>query len=112
MAWRSERRAATTARRAGDTEAEWHHLERAHILSQPLAGLHLRTHAAMLVAGLRSRDGHETVGQVLRLLLAVPGSLSGRFPVGNTGGANVSPFQPMAVPDDLRPLLLALGGAT
>jgi Protein of unknown function (DUF3703) len=110
-AWRSERRAATTARRAGDTEAEWHHLERAHILSQPLVGLHLRTHAAMLGAALRSWDGHETVGQALRLLLAGPGSLSGRYPVGNTGGADVSAFQPMAVPDDLRPLLLALGGA-
>jgi hypothetical protein len=23
-------------------------------------------------------------------------------PVGNTGGANVSPFRPMAVPEDLR----------
>lgn len=110
-AWRSERRAATTARRVGDTEAEWH-LERAHILSQPLAGRHLRTHAAMLGAALRSWDSHEAVGQVLRLLLAVPGSLSGRYPVGNTGGADVSAFQPMAVPDDLRPLLLALGGAT
>ena len=110
-AWRSENRAATTARRAGDTDREWHHLERAHILSQPLAGLHMRTHAAMLGAALRSRDGHEILGQVLRLLLAVPGSLTGRYPVGNTGGADVSAFKPMAVPEDLRPLLLALGGA-
>jgi hypothetical protein len=111
-AWQSEHRAATTARRAGDTDGEWHRLERAHILSQPLARLHLRTHAAMLGAALRARDGHETVGQVLRLVLAVPGSLSGRYPVGNTGGAGVSAFQPMAVPEDLRPLLVALGGAT
>jgi hypothetical protein len=111
-AWQSERRAATTARKAGDTDAEWHHLERAHILSQPLAGLHLRSHVAMLGTALRTRDGHETLGQVLRLALAAPGSLSGRYPVGNTGGADVSAFQPMAVPEDLRPLLFTLGGAT
>ena len=32
-------------------------------------------------------------------------------PVGNTGGADVSALSPMAVPEDLRPLLLAIGGA-
>ena len=66
----------------------------------------------MLGAALRTRDGHETLGQMARLVLAAPGSLSGRYPVGNTGGADVSAFQPMAVPEDLRPLLLAVGGAT
>jgi hypothetical protein len=111
-AWQDERLAATTARRAGDAHGEWHHLERAHILSQPIARLHLRTHGAMLAASVRGRDGHEIAGQVLRLLLAGPGSISGRYPVGNTGGADDSAFSPMAVPDDLRPLLLAFGGAT
>ena len=62
-------------------------------------------------AAVRRRDGREIAGQLLRLLLAVPGSVSGRYPVGNTGGADVSAFSPMPVPDDLRPLLLALGGA-
>ena len=110
-AWQAERHAATTARRTGDASEEWRHLERAHILSQPLAGRHLRTHGAMLAASVRRRDGREIAGQLLRLLLAVPGSISGRYPVGNTGGADVSAFSPMAVPEDLRPLLLALGGA-
>jgi hypothetical protein len=110
-AWRTERRAAITARRSSDRTTEWHHLERAHILSQPLAGLHLRTHGAMMAAAVRGRAGHEILGQALRLLLAVPGSLSGRYPVGNTGGADVSVLSPMAVPEDLRPLLLAIGGA-
>ena len=110
-AWQAERHAATTARRTGDAGVEWHHLERAHILSQPLAGLHLRTHGAMLAASVRGRDGREIAGQLLRLVLAVPGSISGRYPVGNTGGADVSAFSPMAVPEDLRPLLHALGGA-
>ena len=110
-AWQNERNAAATARRTGDAPGEWHHLERAHILSQPLAGRHVRTHGAMLAASVRRRDGREMAGQLLRLVLAVPGSVSGRYPVGNTGGADVSAFSPMAVPDDLRPLLLALGGA-
>ncbi|HEV3401169.1 MAG TPA: DUF3703 domain-containing protein [Acidimicrobiales bacterium] len=44
-------------------------------------------------------------GQVLRLVLAGPGSLTGRYPLGNTGGANVSAFAPMPIPDDLRDLL-------
>ena len=65
----------------------------------------------MMAAAVRGRAGHEILGQALRLLLAVPGSLSGRYPVGNTGGADVSALSPMAVPEDLRPLLLAIGGA-
>ena len=109
--WRAERDAARTARRVRDARREWHHLERAHILSQPMAGLHLRTHGAMVAASVRRRDSHEFAGQLLRLLLAVPGSISGRYPVGNTGGADVSAFSTMAVPEDLRPLLLAFGGA-
>jgi len=72
---------------------------------------HLRTHGAMLGAALRRHDRREVVGQLLRLVVAAPGSLSGRYPVGNTGGADVSAFRPMAVPDDLRPLLVTLGGS-
>lgn len=106
QAWSHERAAAVTARRAGDRPGEWHHLERAHILSQPMPVPHLRTHAAMLGAAVRRRDRREVVGQMLRLVVAGPGSLSGRYPVGNTGGADVSALQPMPVPDDLRAVLM------
>ena len=105
LAWAQERDRARRARVEGDRTAEWRHLERAHILSQPLPGPHLRTHADMFAAAWRRRDARELTGQTIRLLLAVPGSVSGRYPVGNTGGADVSAFQPMPVPDDLRPLL-------
>jgi hypothetical protein len=56
----------------------------------------------MFVAALRGRDGHEVLGQVFRLLVAAPGSLTGRYPVGNTGGADVSAFEQMPIPDDLQ----------
>lgn len=104
-AWSAERSAAKDARSRGDLEAEWNHLERAHILSQPMAGPHLRTHVSMLGYGFRGRDRREVVGQLVRLLVAAPGSWTGRYPVGNTGGANVSALRPMPVPDDLRGVL-------
>jgi Protein of unknown function (DUF3703) len=104
-AWTSEMEAARSARSTGDTTREWTHLERAHILSQPVAGPHVRTHAAMLAAAFRRHDGHEMVGQVLRLVVAGPGSITGKYPVGNTGGADVSAFKPMPIPEDLSSLL-------
>jgi len=104
-AWTEEMTAARAARGQSDTSAEWTHLERAHILSQPLAGPHVQTHAAMLEAAVRRRDPREIVGQVFRLIVAGPGSFTGKYPVGNTGGADVSAFKPMTIPDDLRDLL-------
>jgi hypothetical protein len=105
LAWATERDKARVARAEGDLASGWRHLERAHILSQPLAWAHVVTHLAMFTAAWRCRDVREVIGQAARLLLAVPGSLSGRYPVGNTGGADVSAFRPMPIPDDLRPLL-------
>jgi hypothetical protein len=104
-AWAAELDAARGARSTGDTSTEWAHLERAHILSQPMAGAHVRTHVEMFRAALRRHDRHELVGQLFRMIVAAPGSMTGKYPVGNTGGADVSAFAPMAIPDDLRPLL-------
>lgn len=104
-AWTDERAAAASARQQGDFPEEWRHLERAHILSQPMAVPHVRTHVDMLSYAVRRRDLRELGGQLVRLVLAGPGSLTGRYPVGNTGGGNVSAFRPMPVPDDLRSLL-------
>ena len=104
-AWAVELDAARAARSTGDTSAEWTHLERAHILSQPMAGPRVRTHIAMFGAGIRRRDTHEVIGQLFRVMVAAPGSKTGKYPVGNTGGANVSAFAPMPVPEDLRALL-------
>jgi hypothetical protein len=104
-AWRGERAAARTSRDNGDVAAEWCHLERAHILSQPIVTLHLRTHAAMLAAAVRRRDHHEFTGQIFRLLVAAPGTITARYPVGNTGGADVSAVAPMPIPVDLAAII-------
>ncbi len=104
-AWLEEMGLARTARDRDDSVGEWGHLERAHILSQPMAMPHVRTHLAMIGSALRRHDRREIAGQLVRLILAGPGSLTGRYPVGNTGGANVSAFTPMPIPDDLLAIL-------
>ena len=91
------------AARAADTaQRRWHHLERAHIGSQPDPWLHTCNHAAMLKLAVTQRDRREAVGQVLRLMLAAPGSLSGRYPAGNTGRTAASLMTPMPIPAELE----------
>ncbi len=72
----------TEARHADDP---WPVLEQAHVLSQPWALPHTRVHLAMLRHAMRQRDRHEAVGQVVRLIVAGPGSIVGKYPSGNTG---------------------------
>ena len=91
--------------RAGDDPAAWHRLEEAHILSQPWPTPHVGVHRRMLGLALRRGPRREIPGQVFRILVAGPGSAAGRYPVGNTGRADVSAFAPMPMPDDLRALL-------
>lgn len=93
---------ADSAERRGDPDAAWRHLERAHILSQPFGGPHLRVHLAMLGLGWRMSDVREVFGQLVRVLVAAPGSWSGRFPPGNTGRARVGLMQHMPVALDLQ----------
>jgi hypothetical protein len=104
-AWADELNAGRQARATGDSVAEWAHLERAHILSQPLTIAHIRTHLAMLGYGIRHHDRREITGQMTRLLVAGPGSAIRRYPLGNTGGAGVSATAPMPIPADLQPVL-------
>ncbi|MGS2806595.1 DUF3703 domain-containing protein [Nocardia sp. MW-W600-9] len=97
-----EMRAAATV---ADPDRRWTHLERAHILSQPDPWLHTRNHVAMLALAVRQRDRREAVGQVVRIIVAAPGSWSGHYPEGNTGRARVGLRQPMPTPPDLNALL-------
>lgn len=89
----------------GDFARAWDHLERAHVLSQAHAWPHLRVHGRMLGFAWRRRDLREFVGQLPRLLLAAPGSWTGRAPRGNTGGARVGIFTPMTIAGDLAAFL-------
>ena len=91
--------------RDGNVEGAWSSLGDAHVLSQPWAEPHVRVHAWMLGLGWRTRSVREVVGQVGRLLVAGPGSVTGRFPVGNSGRSNVSAFRPAPVRADLAVML-------
>jgi hypothetical protein len=93
---------AVKGRRADDA---WLLLEEAHVLSQPWAVAHVRVHWRMLTLAVRTRDRDEVAGQVIRLIVAGPGSLVGRYPVGNTGRAGVGLTDPMPMPPDLARLL-------
>ena len=101
----AEMAAYRSALEAGDDDRAWHHLERVHIVSQPYLGPHLASHGAMLGFAIRRRDWSEMLGQVIRILLAPLGSLTGRLPVGNSGRSNVSAFAPMPIPADLAEAL-------
>jgi Protein of unknown function (DUF3703) len=82
------------------------HLERAHVLGQWYVRSHLITHLGMLRIGWRRRDLREICGQLIRIPGGMIGSAVGRVPRGNTGGSNVSAFQPLPIPPDLKDLLM------
>ncbi len=79
----------------------WYHYERAHILGQPYPAAHTAVHWKMLRFGIKIKNTKEVIGQIPRLLFGGVKSFVGKIPVGNTGGANVPPLQPMQIPEDL-----------
>ena len=92
-----------------DVELAWRSLERAHVLSQPWPWPHTRTHLAMLALALRTRDAREAIGQIIRILVAAPGSAAGRYPQGNSGRARVPMMAPMPIPAELAAILNEVG---
>lgn len=91
-----------------DAQSAWKWLELAHVFSQPYAGMHTLVHWRMLKYAMRSGDSREIIGQLLRLIVAAPGSWTGKFPVGNTGRSNVSMFQEMEIPKNVADRLIEL----
>lgn len=77
------------------------HLERAHILGQSYTIPHTKSHWWMLKVGFKKGDFREIAGQATRILASI---IFSRIwvPLGNTGGANVSPIKPMKIPQDLQ----------
>jgi hypothetical protein len=92
-------------RARSDAKGAFAALERAHVLGQLDLVPHLRVHWQMLRVGWAAGDRREIRGQVMRIALVPVGHLFGRLPVGNTGGANVSAFKPMAVAPELKRLI-------
>ena len=103
-AYRETLSSARDAYRAGDLDQCFRLLERAHILGQPWVVPHTVSHWMMLKVGWRRRDAREVRGQLLRLAAGGLLSLVGWLPEGNTGGADVSPVEPMPLPADLAAL--------
>lgn len=93
--------AAKAAELDGDPARAFHHLERAHVLGQRSTVQHVRAHVRMLFWGIRHNHPREVTGQFLRVIGAVAGTWVGLVPEGNTGGANISGFKSLAIPDDL-----------
>jgi hypothetical protein len=89
----------------GDAPSAFAALEQAHVIGQRDFVQHLRVHWRMLHVGWAARDLREVTGQLFRIALVPIGHLAGRLPVGNTGGANVSAFKPMAIRPELVRLL-------
>ncbi|WP_068027521.1 DUF3703 domain-containing protein [Nocardia mexicana] len=94
------------ARAATDTDQAWHHLERAHVLSQMWVRPHVYSHWLMLRLAVRCRDRTEAVGQIIRVLASTLGWIR-RPPEGNTGRTAVGLLTVMPIPDDLARILQA-----
>jgi hypothetical protein len=100
---------ARAARHQRDWIQCWFLLETAHILSQPWAWMHVRVHGSMFVTAIVQRDVREIRGQLSRIAVAGPGSLSGRYPTGNTGRARVPATQPMPIAGELAMVIQRAG---
>jgi hypothetical protein len=77
------------------------HLERIHIVSQPLPSEHAITHLRMLFFAIRTFRLFEIIIQFVYSLSSFIFSLLNIFPRGNTGGANAITKAAMPIPDDL-----------
>lgn len=102
-AFRQEMNLANAAEMAGNFILAKQHLERGHILGQQSYLSHMESHYRMFRLARKQSDVKEARGQIVRLIGAGPFHLAGWIPIGNTGGADVSPILPMAIPADIQP---------
>lgn len=97
--------AAARAESLGHFTTAFRHLERAHVLGQPVTREHVRVHWHMLRFALRNQWRGEAAGQLWRLFAASLFTPFGLVPAGNTGGSDVSGFRRMRIPADLRTVI-------
>ena len=86
----------------GKLQECWRHCERAHIIGQRYPLQHSYVHWQMLKFGIKIKSTKEVLGQLKRLVFGGIKSFVGAIPIGNTGGANVTPLKPMEIPEDLQ----------
>lgn len=85
----------------GNWDECFYYLENAHILGQKRICEHTLSHVWMLKVGWRKNDIKELLGQLIRTI-ASPIITPIWVPLGNTGGANVSPLKVMPVRPELK----------
>lgn len=79
----------------------FYHLENAHILGQKNLFRHTLSHYWMFIWGIKSKNGKEIIGQVLRIMASILFTLIW-VPVGNTGGTNISPIKKLSIRKELK----------
>ena len=94
----------------GERKKAFSMLEDAHVIGQQSTFFHCLVHYKMLRHGLHYRDVREVFGQVVRLIGAFTKTAIGLVPVGNTGGANVSPFKRLPVSKAIQAVLDEIDG--
>lgn len=68
-------------------------LEEAHLIAQPKSWPHFYVHLKMLQLSFHFKKWNEFLGQIPRLFLAIPGSLTGQAPTGNVGSTKMGIFE-------------------
>lgn len=109
QAYETEMSAAVEQYTVNAWDRAFTYLERAHILGQSFPFEHAKAHWWMLKVGWKQRDLVKILGQLPRIAGSL---LFSRMwvPRGNTGGARVSAFKPMPIPEDLQSLLTKYSG--
>jgi len=87
-----------------ELHSSFYHLERAHILGQNYIIPHTKSHWWMLKVAFKQHNFKDLIGQITRIIASILFSKIW-VPTGNTGGSNVNPLKPMAIPDDLYEIL-------
>jgi hypothetical protein len=96
---------ANACRNKGDVNAEFSHLENAHVLGQESTYHHVKVHYLMLLWGFRQKRLAEVLGQMFRMMGALTKTMVGLVPPGNTGGSNISPFKRLPLKPELANII-------
>ena len=89
----------------GEYNRAFSYLEDAHVIGQQSTYFHCLIHYKMFKHGLTLRNNIEIFGQALRFIGALTKTAFGLIPIGNTGGANISPFKTLPISKENKVIL-------